>query len=106
MTITDDDTAGVTVSESALTVTEEDTTGDTYTVVLNSQPTADVTITIGGQSGPDVTAAPSPMTFTADQLGHGPDGDGDGRRRCEPGERDGLADTQRRRAADSDYDRA
>ena len=57
--------AGVTVSESALTVAEEDTTGDTYTVVLNRLPTADVTITIGGQSGTDVTAAPSPMTFTA-----------------------------------------
>ena len=65
VTITDDDTAGVTVSESSLTVAEEDTTGDTYTVLLDSQPTADVTITIGGQSGTDVTAAPSPMTFTA-----------------------------------------
>ena len=65
VTITDDDTAGVTVSESSLTVTEEDTTGDTYTVVLDSQPTADVTISIGGQSGTDVTAAPTPMTFTS-----------------------------------------
>ena len=64
VTITDDDTAGVTVSESALTVTEEDATGDTYTVVLDSKPTANVTISIGGQSGTDVTAAPSPMTFT------------------------------------------
>ena len=64
VTITDDDTAGVTVSESSLTVTEEDTTGDTYTVVLDSQPTANVTISIGGQSGTDVTAAPTPMTFT------------------------------------------
>ena len=64
VTITDDDTAGVTVSETALTVTEEDTTGDTYTIVLDSQPTANVTISIGGQSGTDVTAAPTPMTFT------------------------------------------
>ena len=64
VTITDNDTAGVTVSKSAVTVTEEDTTGDTYTVVLDSQPTANVTITIGGQSGTDVTATPSPMTFT------------------------------------------
>ena len=63
-TITDDDTAGVTVSKSALTVMEENTTGDTYTVVLDSQPTANVSITIGGQSGTDVTATPSPMTFT------------------------------------------
>ena len=64
VTITDDDTAGVTVSKTALTVTEQDTTGDSYTVVLDSQPTADVTITIGGHSGTDVTAAPSPLTFT------------------------------------------
>ena len=40
VSITDDDTAGVTVSKSALTVTEADTTGASYTVVLNSQPTA------------------------------------------------------------------
>ena len=64
VTITDNDTAGVTVSKSSLTVTEQDTTGDSYTVVLDSQPTADVTISVGGQSGTDVTAAPTPMTFT------------------------------------------
>ena len=63
-TITDDDTAGVTISKSSLTVTEQDSSGDTYTVVLDSQPTANVTISIGGQSGTDVTAAPTPMTFT------------------------------------------
>ena len=65
VTITDDDTAGVTISKSSLTVTEQDATGDTYTVVLDSQPTANVTISIGGQSGTDVTAAPTPMTFTS-----------------------------------------
>ena len=64
VTITDDDTAGVTVSKSAVTVTEQDTTGDTYTVVLDSQPTANVTITIGGQSAADITATPTPLTFT------------------------------------------
>ena len=64
VTITDDDTAGVTVSESALTVTEEDTTGESYTVVLDSQPTANVTIYIGGRIGTDVLVAPTPMTFT------------------------------------------
>ena len=64
VTITDDDTAGVTVSKSAVTVTEQDTTGDTYTVVLDSQPTANVTITIGGQGAADITAAPTPLTFT------------------------------------------
>ena len=64
VTITDDDTAGVTVSKSAVTVTEQDTTGDTYTVVLDSQPTANVTITIGGQTAADITATPTPLTFT------------------------------------------
>ncbi len=62
--ITDDDTANVTVSKAALTVTEEDTTGDTYTIVLDSQPTADVTITVGGHAGSDVTPAPVTLTFT------------------------------------------
>ena len=69
VTITDDDTAGVTVSKSAVTVTEQDITGDTYTVVLDSQPTANVTITIGGQTAADITAAPSPLTFTTTNWG-------------------------------------
>ena len=57
-------TVGVTVSETALTVTEEDATGDTYTVVLDSAPTANVVVTVGGHSGTDVTAAPATLTFT------------------------------------------
>ena len=69
VTITDDDTAGVTVSKSAVTVTEEDTTGDTYTVVLDSQPTANVTITIGGQTAADITATPTPLAFTTTNWG-------------------------------------
>ena len=58
-------TAGVTVSETALTVTEEDATGDTYTVVLHSEPTANVVVTVGGHSGTDVTPAPVTLTFTS-----------------------------------------
>ena len=56
-------TAGVTVSKSALTVTEQDATGDTYTVVLNSRPTASVTVTVGGYTGSDVTPNPASLTF-------------------------------------------
>ena len=56
--------AGVTVSTMALTVTEEDTTGDTYTVVLNTQPTANVTVTVAGHAGMDVTLTPSSGTLT------------------------------------------
>ena len=65
MTITDDDTVAVTVSETALTVQEQDTTGNAYTVVLESQPTADVTVTVAGHSGTAVTVTPTtPLTFT------------------------------------------
>ena len=61
--------AGVTVSTMALTVTEEDATGETYTVVLDTQPTANVTITIGGHSGTDVTPTPTTLTFTTGNWG-------------------------------------
>ena len=64
-TITDNDTAGVTLSKSTLTVTEQDTTGDTYTVVLDSQPSADVVVTVAGHAGTDVTVNPTTLTFTS-----------------------------------------
>ena len=64
LTIRDDDESGVTVSHSALTVTEEDTAGASYTVVLDSQPTADVTVTVAGHAGTDVTLTPSSATLT------------------------------------------
>ncbi len=61
VTVTEDDTAGVTLSESALTVTEG--SSGTYTVKLDTQPSANVTITVAGMSG-DVTVEGSPLTFT------------------------------------------
>ena len=57
-------TAGVTVSKTALTVTEENTTGDSYTVILGTQPTADVTVTVAGYASTDVTPSPLTLTFT------------------------------------------
>ena len=54
----------ITVLPTALTVTEQDTTGDSYTVVLDSRPTADVTVTVAGHSGTDVTPDPGTLTFT------------------------------------------
>ena len=56
--------AGVTVSKTVLTVTEEDATGDSYTVVLDSEPTATVTVTVAGHAGTDVTRTPGTLTFT------------------------------------------
>ena len=64
-TITDDDTANVTVSKTMVTVTEQDTSGDSYTVVLDSQPTANVVVTVAGHSGTDVLPAPTTLTFTS-----------------------------------------
>ena len=60
-------TPRVTVSTAALTVTEEDANGDSYTVVLATQPTADVTVTVAGHAGTVVILAPDPpaLTFTA-----------------------------------------
>ena len=56
---------GVTVSKATLTVTEEDATGDTYTVVLDTQPAADVVVTVAGHSSTDVTPTPATLTFTS-----------------------------------------
>ena len=63
VTVQDNDTRGVTVSATALTV-NEDTTG-TYTVVLDSQPTANVTVTPSRTGSTDVTFSPATLTFTA-----------------------------------------
>ena len=48
VTITDNDTVGVRVDPTELTVTEEDPGSGMYTVVLESQPTDTVTVTVGG----------------------------------------------------------
>ena len=59
LTIADDDTAGVTVSTRTLSVTAGGTAG--YTVVLDSKPTANVTVTPTSSAGATVSAA---LTFT------------------------------------------
>ncbi len=63
VTVPDDDTAGVDVSESALTVPEGDSR--TYTVALRSQPTGPVTVTLSAAGDPDVTVSPASLSFTA-----------------------------------------
>ena len=63
VTIADDDTAGVAVSETALTVPEGDSRS--YTVALLSQPTGPVTVTPSAAGDPDVTVRPAALTFTA-----------------------------------------
>ena len=64
VTVTDDDTAAVTVSPTHLSVTEGDS--GTYEVSLSSQPTSDVTVTIAGHADSDVTL--SGLTLNNDKL--------------------------------------
>ena len=60
--IKDNDGVGVRVSPTRLTIDEGE--DDTYTVVLNSQPTADVTVTVGTPTDPDVSVNKTTLTFT------------------------------------------
>ena len=62
VTVTDDDTAAVTVSETTLTVDEG--ANGTYTVKLNAQPTSDVVINATTTGSSDVTLTPATLTFT------------------------------------------
>ena len=63
VTVTDDDTRGVTVTPTSLTVDEGGT--NTYTVVLDTRPTAAVTVTIVDPTdNTDVTANPASLTFS------------------------------------------
>ena len=63
LTITDDDARGVTLSETDLDLDEG---GDgTYTVVLDSEPTAPVTVTPSRSSGDSDVSVSGPLTFTA-----------------------------------------
>ena len=64
VSITDDDGAppGVTVSKSSLDL-EEGEQG-TYTVVLDSQPAGNVTVTIAGHASTDVSLDKTTLTFT------------------------------------------
>lgn len=65
VTITNDDTAGITITETSgqTQITEAGAT-DTYTVVLDSEPTNDVTVTI--TTDDDSETDVSELTFTSD----------------------------------------
>ena len=65
VTVTDDDDAGVTVDPTMLTVDEagSDTTAD-YTVVLDTMPTADVTIAVASDTDTAATVSSATLTFT------------------------------------------
>ena len=54
------------ITPTPLTVTEGEVDGATYTVVLDSEPTGAVTVTIRGHAGTDLSLDKTVLTFTAD----------------------------------------
>ena len=78
VTVTEDDAAGVTVTPTSLTITEG--ASDTYTVVLTTQPTADVMVTLSVPGAGGFTADPSVLTFSSTTWDDGADRDGVGDR--------------------------
>lgn len=64
VTVTDDDSAGISITESdGSTNVSEDGVSDTYTVVLTSEPTNSVTVTVGVDDQVDTDE--STLTFTS-----------------------------------------
>ena len=66
VSITDDDTAGIVLSETGLTVTEGYSAGSSYTVALATEPTGDVTVGVTLPAGTDLTLDKTTLTFTVD----------------------------------------
>ena len=105
MTVTDDDTRGVTFTPTDLTV-DEGSTG-TYTVKLDTEPTATVTVTIVDPTdNADVAANPASLTFSTYGLGHGADGNGFGGRGRRPLAGHGHRDAHRGRRGLRHHNRA
>ena len=66
-TILDDDTRGVEVSPVDVTVTEGDSAGASYEVVLTSWPTDDVSVSVTAPSNSDLSVDESSLFFFADE---------------------------------------
>ena len=58
-------TPGIRVSTTMLSVEEGAIRGNSYTVRLDTQPTGNVTVTITGQEGTNLSVISSPLTFTS-----------------------------------------
>jgi hypothetical protein len=66
---TDNETPGVTLSRRDGVVTTESGGADTFTIVLNTAPSADVTIELESDTPTEATASPSSVTFTVANWG-------------------------------------
>ena len=66
--VDDDETAALTVAPTTLSVDEGDTTGDTFTVVLATPPTVEVTVSLTSEDAEAVAVTPATVTFDADNY--------------------------------------
>ena len=57
VTVDDDETVSIVLSETTLTVVEGDAAGQTYTVKLSHEPSVEITVTVSGQDQTDLDAA-------------------------------------------------
>ena len=71
VTITEDDTPGVSVSVTALTITEGDS--QSYAVVLDTEPAADVTVDIQGPDDADSSGRSNRIGLHGGQLEYATD---------------------------------
>ena len=62
---TDDDSAGITVSKASGLITTEAGGKDTFTVVLNSQPVANVTVALSSSDTAEAAVSPAALVFTS-----------------------------------------
>ncbi|MEI6139011.1 MAG: Calx-beta domain-containing protein, partial [Mariniphaga sp.] len=65
VTNSDNDIAGISVNPTSGLITSEDLTSDAFTIVLNSQPLADVKINLSSDDTTEGTVSPLSVTFTA-----------------------------------------
>ena len=79
VTNTDDDTAGITVSPTSGLMTTEAGGAATFTIVLNTQPTANVTIGLTSSDTSEGSVSPAERDVHGGKLEHGSNRDGDRR---------------------------
>ena len=66
VTLMNDDSASLVLSTTTIEVMEGAAGGATYTVRLGTEPSAEVTVTVSGQIGTDVSVDKATLTFTSD----------------------------------------
>ena len=72
VSVTDDDTRGFTITPASGPVSVGENATTTYTILMKSEPSDDVTVTVNNPTdSDDATAAPATLTFDAQQFADG-----------------------------------